>query len=91
MQLPSDSKSLKGTLSMSIYPHVPYFYIIQHSISGLLYAGSRRSTIKTKFSNNGCNPIEFMVLGGYCTSSNIVKKIIKDDGLLSFNVIIIIP
>jgi len=65
--------------SNSIYPHVPYFYIIEHVASGKRYAGSRWA--------KGCNPVEFMTEGGYCTSSNVVKKTIKEEGLESFKII----
>ena len=71
---------------MDIYPHVPYFYIIQHTPSQKLYAGARWGKAKTIFSTNGCNPIEFMVDGGYCTSSNSVKKLIEKDGIGSFTI-----
>ena len=69
---------------MDIYPHVPYFYIVQHIPSQKLYAGSRWAKAPTKFSKNGCNPIEFMVDGGYCTSSTAIKKLIQVDCLSSF-------
>ena len=62
---------------MNIY--LPYFYIIQHSESGKYYAGC-------KFGKNA-NPANFMVPGGYTTSSKEVNKIIKNTGLGSFEII----
>jgi hypothetical protein len=62
---------------MNIY--LPYFYIIQHSESGKYYAGC-------KFGKNA-NPANFMVPGGYITSSKEVNKIIKNTGLESFEII----
>jgi hypothetical protein len=65
--------------SNSIYPHVPYFYIIEHIASGKRYAGCRYA--------KGCNPVEFMTEDGYCTSSSTVKQIIEDDGIDAFVVV----
>jgi hypothetical protein len=65
--------------SNSIYPHTPYFYVIEHVASGKRYAGCRYA--------KGCNPVEFMTEGGYCTSSKLVKKIIEEEGLESFNIV----
>jgi hypothetical protein len=65
--------------SKPIYPHVPYFYIIEHVASGKRYAGSRWA--------KGCNPAEFMTEGGYCTSSTTIKKIIEEEGLSTFVVV----
>jgi hypothetical protein len=50
---------------------IPYFYIIRHKQSGLLYAGSRWK--------NGCEPNELLRPNGYYTSSKIVKKLLKED------------
>ena len=76
---------------MSIYAqdlqYTPYFYIIQNLNSGMFYAGCRFSKEKTKFSYNGCHPIELMKIDGYLTSSNLIKTLIKKDGIDSFSVI----
>jgi hypothetical protein len=63
--------------STSIYQ--PYFYIIRHSISKKMYAGARWA--------KGCHPDEFMQLDGYTTSSNIINRIIDQEGLDSFDVL----
>jgi hypothetical protein len=65
--------------SKPIYPHVPYFYVIEHVTSGKKYAGCRYA--------KGCNPVEFMQHGGYYTSSSTVKQIIDEEGLKSFKII----
>ena len=65
--------------SKPIYPHVPYFYIIDHIASGKRYAGCRYA--------KGCNPVEFMTEGGYCTSSSTVSRIVKEEGLDAFVVV----
>lgn len=59
---------------------IPYFYVIRHKKSGKLYAGSKTSQISA-------NPRKFMVIGGYLTSSKIVKSIIEKEGIDSFEVI----
>ncbi len=58
---------------------IPYTYLIRHVSSGNLYHGSR-----TKI---GCNPNELLKEEGYITSSKIVKKIIADEGLDSFEIV----
>ncbi len=55
-----------------------YFYVIEHSNSGKLYAGVRIA--------DKSNPQELLKVGGYCTSSKLVKSIIKDEGIESFNI-----
>lgn len=60
---------------------IPYTYLIRHTSSGNLYHGSRTKV--------GCNPDEFLKDGGYITSSKIVKSIIKEQGLNSFEVVVI--
>lgn len=77
--------------SIAIYPHVPYFYIIQHTPSGKYYAGCRFGKTPTKFSKNGCHPEELLNQFGYVTSSTPVKNLIVSDGLESFKVILTIP
>ena len=59
---------------MSIYQ--PYFYIIQEVSTGMYYAGA-------KWCKNA-NPDNFMIEGGYITSSKIVKRNISQNGLESF-------
>jgi hypothetical protein len=65
--------------SKPIYPHVPYFYVIQHVASGKKYAGCRFA--------KGCHPSEFMTEDGYKTSSKKIKKIIKEEGIDAFVVV----
>lgn len=69
--------------SKYIYPHVPYFYIIQHILSGKLYCGSKWA--------KGCHPDTFMIEDGYTTSSTLVNNLIKKDGIDSFKTVQIIP
>jgi len=57
----------------------PYFYIIEHVASGKRYAGCRYA--------KGCDPVEFMTEDGYCTSSNLVKQTIKEEGIESFKIV----
>lgn len=59
---------------MAIYQ--PYFYIIQDVRNGMYYAGA-------KWSKNS-NPSNFMVEGGYTTSSKIVNELIQQYGLSNF-------
>lgn len=59
-----------------MFIYKPYFYVIQNTITGLYYAGS-------KYSKNA-NPSDFMTYGGYTTSSKIIKSIIEKSGLESF-------
>lgn len=53
----------------------PYFYIIQEKSTGIYYAGIKYS--KPDSSN-------FMTESGYKTTSKIIKKLIKENGLESF-------
>ena len=86
--------TLVRNASMHIYaknlPYTPYFYIIQHIPTKMLYAGCRYSKAKTKYSVNGCHPEEFMKEDGYCTSSKIIKSIISEYSINSFRVVQII-
>jgi hypothetical protein len=88
MQLPASSTQtrLKATMQQNyIYrpykdyhqvdPLRPIFYIIRHIPSGKYYAGYKT------------NKKQFMTEGGYCTSSKIVKEIIKNEGLNAFEII----
>lgn len=59
---------------MAIYQ--PYFYIIQNTHNGMYYVGAKWS--------KDANPSNFMVEGGYITSSNIVKQLVKKHGLHVF-------
>ena len=56
-------------------PKLPFFYVIQHRISGKLYAG-----YKGKRPDLGM----FMTNDGYMTSSGSVKYILKTEGIDSF-------
>jgi hypothetical protein len=67
---------------MKLLEHIPYFYIIQHIPSGKYYAGAKWA--------DGCHPDNFMVEGGYTTSSNKVNDLIKETGLQSFKIELII-
>lgn len=58
---------------------IPYFYIIQHKITKIMYAGARWK--------NSCNPDEFMKEDGYCTSSNIIEEIIENEGIEIFEIL----
>ena len=68
--------------SNSIYPHVPYFYIIRHIPSGKYYAGSKYA--------KDANPNILMKIDGYKTSSNIIKDLITTDGIESFEKILVL-
>jgi hypothetical protein len=57
----------------------PYFYIIRHIPSNKLYAGY-------KSYKKSCNSSTFMTDRGYKTSSDIIKKIIRDEGLSAFKI-----
>lgn len=59
--------------------YTPYFYIIQHKITKIMYAGSRWA--------KGCHPDEFMKPDGYQTSSNTINDIIKEEGLGIFDIL----
>lgn len=59
---------------MSIY--TPYFYIIQDVRNGMYYAGAKWA--------KGANPDNFMVEGGYETSSETIKELIRQHGLNNF-------
>jgi len=62
---------------MSIY--TPYFYIIQDIHNGIYYAGAKWGV--------GANPATFMTEGGYTTSSNKIKKLIRENGLSLFKIV----
>ncbi len=57
----------------------PYFYILRHTFSGRLYAGSRYA--------KDCDPTELLQKDGYNTSSKIVHNLIERDGTGSFEII----
>ena len=61
-------------MSNSIYNS--YFYIIQHIETKTYYAGVRFA--------KKCDPKELLTVDGYCTSSDIVRKIISESGINSF-------
>lgn len=56
----------------------PYFYIIQHTVSGKYYAGCKI--------NRTANSSTFMTASGYKTTSKVVHKIIQSEGLCSFKI-----
>ena len=58
--------------------NIEYFYIIKHIKSNKLYVGCQYS--------RKANPDLLLKAGGYYTSSNTVKKIIKEEGLSSFTI-----
>lgn len=58
----------------------PFFYIIEHIITGKLYAGYYMR-------KNKCNSDTFMTPKGYQTSSRCVKELIASDGLDAFKII----
>lgn len=58
---------------------IPYFYIIQHKETKKLYAGSKWS--------KKANPLTFMKPGGYLTSSNTIRQIIKTEGIDIFDIL----
>jgi hypothetical protein len=57
----------------------PYFYIIRHIPTGKQYAGC-------KFAKDA-DPKKFMTIDGYKTSSKNILKIIKNEGLESFEIV----
>lgn len=57
----------------------PYFYIIKHKPSGRFYAGAKWA--------KDADSTKLMKEHGYKTSSNLVKRLIKEDGLDSFVII----
>jgi hypothetical protein len=59
---------------MSIY--TPYFYVIQDIRNGMYYAGAKWG--------KDANPDNFMVEGGYQTSSETIKELIHQCGLSNF-------
>ena len=59
---------------MSIY--IPYFYIIQEIATGMYYAGSKYAV--------DAHPNNFMVEGGYQTSSTVIRSLIEQNGLETF-------
>ncbi len=63
---------------MAIYQdqYQPYFYIIQDIRNDIYYAGAKWS--------KDANPSSFMVEGGYTTSSNTIKELIRQHGLSNF-------
>lgn len=64
---------------LSTNTYIPYFYIIQHKLTKIMYAGSRWAK---KYHFN-----EFMTPNGYQTSSKQIKSIIEQEGLDIFEII----
>lgn len=67
--------------STTIYPktNTPYFYIIQHTETKIMYAGSRWA--------KRCHPSELLQPSGYTTSSEKINNIISEHGLSIFEII----
>jgi hypothetical protein len=64
---------------MTIYHnYIPYFYIIQDVRNGMYYAGAKWA--------QDANPSNFMVEGGYETSSHTIKELIRQHGLSNFTI-----
>ena len=65
---------------MNIYQktYSPFFYIIQDTLNGIYYAGSKWAI--------NASPETFMTNSGYKTSSKIVKSLIKEHGLGRFTI-----
>jgi hypothetical protein len=61
---------------MTIY--IPYFYIIQDKRNGIYYAGAKWGS--------DSNPINFMTVGGYQSSSNTILNIIETFEIDTFDV-----
>jgi hypothetical protein len=63
---------------MAIYSqnYIPYFYIIQDIRNGMYYAGAKWA--------QDANPSNFMIEGGYETSSETIKELIQQYGLNNF-------
>jgi len=61
---------------MTIY--IPYFYIIQELSTGIYYAGSKYG--------KDANPKNFMIEGGYFSSSVKINEIINREGLNAFSI-----
>jgi len=62
-----------------MYIYTPYFYIIQDVRNGMYYAGAKWG--------QDANPEHFMKEGGYTTSSNKIKKLIRENGLSLFKIV----
>lgn len=66
--------------SSNIYKQtIPYFYIIQHKESKMLYCGAKWAI--------GSDPNRFMIEGGYTTSSRVINEIIKNETLSAFEIL----
>ncbi len=57
---------------MNRYSKTPYFYIIEHTSSGIYYAGSKYA--------KDADPNILLEHSGYLTSSNTIHIIIKKEG-----------
>jgi hypothetical protein len=64
----------EGTQLMAIY--TPYFYIIQDIRNSVYYAGAKWE--------RGCHPDQLLKEGGYETSSETIKELIRSNGINSF-------
>lgn len=61
-------------------PLTPFFYIIQHKITGMYYIGSKYGP------NRFTNSSTFLTSSGYRTSSKVIKDIIKAESLNVFGI-----
>lgn len=61
-----------------MFIYIPYFYIIEEISTSMLYAGSKWGL--------DANPENFMKIGGYTTSSNVINSLIDKNGITSFKI-----
>jgi hypothetical protein len=64
---------------VNIIMKTPYFYIIKHIPTEKYYAGCKI--------NSSADSSNLMTQNGYKTSSRLIKKLIKEDGLESFSIL----
>lgn len=64
---------------MTIYNHIPYFYIIKDVVTEMYYAGAKWG--------KDANPHNLMKKSGYITSSETIKKIVEENGVDRFIVV----
>lgn len=65
---------------------IPYFYVIRHKRSGMLYMGAKWSSQHGKMTN----PATLLQPNGYTTSSDKVNDILDEEGFNSFEVVEIV-
>lgn len=74
-----------------MYTSLEYFYLIRHKASGKFYAGSKYAKKQFIHPDQFWNPNWSGPGKPYYTSSKIIKKLILDEGLNSFEVLELIP